>query len=270
MHLINPEEITLGALIGEGGFGKVYYGDWAGQEVAVKVMSAEASHQAVVLQEFQREVVTMTMLPGHPHVLRLLGACIQPPLMALVTPYCPKGSLYALLHSPTVQLSWGQVAFICWGAAKGMHHLHSHHVIHRDLKSGNLLVEESLCVRVADFGLARVMHDLHTLTGGLGTFQWMAPEVLAHQRYSKKADVYSFAVVLWECTARQVPYAGVSGIQAALAVMHRGLRPDIPGHTPPALASLIRDCWQPLPDQRPSFSDVAARLEAMYRDFTST
>ena len=152
----------------------------------------------------------MTMLPGHPHVLRLLGACIQPPLMALVTPYCPKcdlllsllyiiafitfntvlllshacpvwpdittvdvnpwrdpfrelnssiyevtlslgwrewrceggwrllrrGSLYALLHSPTVQLSWGQVAFICWGAAKGMQHLHSHHVIHRDLKSG--------------------------------------------------------------------------------------------------------------------------------------
>lgn len=70
--------------------------------------------------------------------------------------------------------------------------------------AGNLLVDDALCVRVADFGLARVMHDLHTLTGGLGTFQWMAPEVLAHQRYSKKADVYSFAVVLWECTARQV------------------------------------------------------------------
>ncbi len=70
--------------------------------------------------------------------------------------------------------------------------------------TGNLLVDEAMCVRVADFGLARVMHDLHTLTGGLGTFQWMAPEVLAHQRYSKKADVYSFAIVLWECTARQV------------------------------------------------------------------
>jgi serine/threonine protein kinase len=69
---------------------------------------------------------------------------------------------------------------------------------------GNLLVDESLRVRVSDFGLARVMHDLHTLTGGLGTFQWMAPEVLAHQRYSEKADIYSFGIVLWECTARQV------------------------------------------------------------------
>lgn len=67
----------------------------------------------------------------------------------------------------------------------------------------------------------------------------------------------------------QVPYAGVSGIQAALAVMHRGLRPDIPGHTPPALASLIRDCWQPLPDQRPAFADIATRLESMYRKYCS-
>jgi len=59
-------------------------------------------------------------------------------------------------------------------------------------------------LQVADFGLARVMHDTKTLTGGLGTFQWMSPEVLAHQSYSEKADVYSFAIVLWECTARQV------------------------------------------------------------------
>lgn len=67
----------------------------------------------------------------------------------------------------------------------------------------------------------------------------------------------------------QVPYAGVSGIQAALAVMHRGLRPGIPSHTPPALAALIRDCWQPLPDQRPGFADITQRLEAMYNDYCS-
>ena len=71
---------------------------------------------------------------------------------------------------------------------------------------GNLLVDEDFNVRVADFGLSRVTHDLNTLTGGLGTFQYMAPEVMANQRYSVKADVYSFGVVLWECTARQVGY----------------------------------------------------------------
>ena len=70
--------------------------------------------------------------------------------------------------------------------------------------AGNLLVDEDYNVRVADFGLSRVTHDLNTLTGGLGTFQYMAPEVMANQRYSVKADVYSFGMVLWECTARQV------------------------------------------------------------------
>ena len=67
--------------------------------------------------------------------------------------------------------------------------------------------------------------------------------------------------------AAQVPYAGLSGIQAALAVMHRGLRPDVPSHTPATLASLIRECWQPLPAARPGFAEVAARLEAMQADF---
>ncbi len=71
----------------------------------------------------------------------------------------------------------------------------------------------------------------------------MAPEVLANQHYSGKADVYSFAMVAWECTARQVPFEGLNGVQAALAVMARGARPDIPPHTPPGLAAIIRDCW---------------------------
>ena len=69
------------------------------------------------------------------------------------------------------------------------------------------------------------------------------------------------------CMAVQVPYAGLSGIQAALAVMHRGLRPDIPVHTPTSLAQLIQECWQPLPAARPSFVEIAPRLEAMISEF---
>ena len=73
----------------------------------------------------------------------------------------------------------------------------------------------------------------------------------------------SFGVVAWECVARAVPYEGMNGVQAALAVVNRGLRPDIPAHTPPALAELIRACWAPVPEQRPNFEQAAAWLAAI-------
>jgi serine/threonine protein kinase len=89
----------------------------------------------------------------------------------------------------------------------------------------------------------------------------MAPEVLANQRYSHRADVYSFGVVMWECCSRQLPYEGLNGVQAALAVMSKGMRPSIPERTPPALAALITACWAPVPEQRPPFTVVVERLE---------
>jgi serine/threonine protein kinase len=91
----------------------------------------------------------------------------------------------------------------------------------------------------------------------------MAPEVLANQRYSHRADVYSFGIVAWECCARRLPYAGMNGVQAALAVMNKGLRPDMPPHTPPGLAALIRDCWAPVAEQRPGWEVVVERLEGL-------
>lgn len=108
--------------------------------------------QASVLEEFRREVETMHSLPSHRNVLSLIGACTQPPRLAIVTEFCPLGSLYGLLHSPNCHLSWAQIIYMCLGAANGMAHLHRHHIVHRDLKSGEIpllfaycLVIESRC-----------------------------------------------------------------------------------------------------------------------------
>jgi len=259
-------EVSLGALIGEGGFGKVYVAVYQGQQVAVKIQGDE-SGKASVLEEFKREVTTMSALSSHRNVLSLVGACTRPPRLAIVTEYCARGSIFGLLHHPECHLTWAQIIYMCLGAANGMAHLHRCRVLHRDLKSANLLVDSDYTVKVADFGLSRLQSKAITaMTGGLGTYQWMAPEVLGNQRYSEKADVYSFGIVMWECSAREIPYTDMQGMQAAMAVMNRGLRPDIPAHTPSRLAALMRACWRAIPAERPSMDEVAGALRAMYSD----
>ena len=190
----------------------------------------------------------------------------MPPKLAFVMDFCGRGSLYSLIHSRHVFMSWHRILEMMSGAAAAVEHLHAHRVIHRDLKSANFLVGEDWGCHVADFGLSRVAVHGQTMTGGLGTFQWAAPEVLSHQRYSEKADVYSFGIVLWECCARRLPYDSMSGMQAALAVVGRGLRPKMPGSMPLPLATLIQDCWAALAKQRPTMREVRVRLERMLAD----
>lgn len=164
------QDVNLGTIIGEGGSGKVHEATYKGRKVACKVLFTRANQFGSNgrADEFWREVQTMSRLPPHPNVLRLLGACPTPPTLALLTEFCGKGSLYSLLHSPQVALTWLDVVHIALGAARGMQHLHKHGVIHRDLKSSNLLLDDGLHCKIADFGLSK-SGDINTLTCGLGT-----------------------------------------------------------------------------------------------------
>jgi len=162
---------------------------------------------------------------------------------------------------------WSLVKKVASGAVRGMTYLHSGTppVLHRDLKSANLLLDESYTTKVADFGLSRIKahRKSSSMTGNCGTVQWMAPEVLANESYAEPADVYSFGIILWELLTRECPYEGMSPIQCALAVLNKGDRPKIPSWCPPALVALIDTCTAQNPESRPTFAQVLSALDAM-------
>lgn len=175
---------------------------------------------------------------------------------------------------------------------QGMNYLHLCSIMHRDLKSGNVLLDAHGTVKISDFGLSCVLEIGHAsadLTAETGTYRWMAPEVIRHEPYSTKADVYSFGVVLWEMITKDQPFRGMTPIQgrlcdlylghngnlganddhmdifslypaAAFAVARQQMRPALPRHTPLKIGELVEHCWHQDPSRRPDFSAI---LEAL-------
>jgi hypothetical protein len=160
---------------------------------------------------------------------------------------------------------WELVKRVSCGAARGMEYLHSGNppVLHRDLKSANLLLDESYTAKVCDFGLSRLKAQARSMTPNCGTVQWMAPEVLADEVYDEKADVYSFGIIVWELLSRECPYEGMTAMQCALAVLNRDKRPEIPKWCPPGLHALIKSCLKKDPASRPTFTEVIVALDAI-------
>jgi len=198
-----------------------------------------------------------------------LGAVTRAPDYCLVTEYVVNGSLWDLLHSQALAIDPALMVRLARDTACGLYYLHSHTppLLHRDLKSANLLVDGALNVKLSDFGMSRLKSYSHTMTGNCGTFQWMAPEVLASRRYTESADVYSYGIVCWELAMANVgspavPYDGMNQIQAAVQVLQRNLRPPVPRKCPVLpFADLMRRCWAADPAKRPSFEQVLQKLE---------
>nr|XP_043627341.1 probable serine/threonine-protein kinase SIS8 [Erigeron canadensis] len=258
------EGLQIGGRIGIGSYGEVYRSEWNGTEVAVKkFMNQDISGDA--LTQFKSEVEIMLRL-RHPNVVLFMGAVTRPPNLSILTEFLPRGSLFKLLHRSNVQLDERRRMRMALDVAKGMNYLHTSNpiIVHRDLKTPNLLVDKNWVVKVCDFGMSRMKHNTFLSSKSTaGTPEWMAPEVLRNEPSNEKCDVYSFGVILWELATLRIPWTEMNSMQVVGAVGFQFRHLDIPEHIDPLVAGIISDCWQLEPQSRPSFKEIIARLRSL-------
>ena len=251
------------SLLGRGGFGSVYVAELPGarERVAVKqVRRARLSADDAALLEVERAVWAAL---DHPNVMPLLGVRVTAQHAFFATELMD-GSLADVHERMRRTGARPRVRTIANGlvqVARGMEYLHALEpaVLHRDLKSANVLVKGHVW-KVADFGLARFLGP--TMTAETGSYRWMAPEVIRHEPYGRAADVFSFGMLTYECLTLSVPYVGLSPVEAAFAVARDGRRPPLPPCSEPVEA-FVAACWQQDAALRPAFATVVERLEAL-------
>ncbi|XP_071354578.1 mitogen-activated protein kinase kinase kinase 9 [Trachinotus anak] len=270
LHLLEIDfsELTLEEIIGVGGFGKVYRAVWRGSEVAVKAARRDPDEDPEQTLESVRQEAKLFAMLNHPNIMALLGVCLQEPNLCLVMEFARGGPLNRALAGKRIP----PCTLVDWAVqiARGMHYLHSQAIvpiIHRDLKSSNILILERVemedlsnkTLKITDFGLAREWHRT-TKMSAAGTYAWMAPEVIRSSTFSKGSDVWSYGVLLWELLTGEVPFRGIDGLAVAYGVAMNKLALPIPSTCPEPFARLMEDCWSSDPHSRPQFTSVLDHL----------
>ena len=249
---------------GNGVSAVVYYGKdkKTGAEVAVKKLKTKKLTGAY-LQSFQREIGILATI-HYPTLLKFVGATETPPF-CIVTEWMENESLYHDLQK-FHRLDPSMLTIAAYDIARGVRYLHSIHVIHRDLKSLNILIDRNLLIRICDFGFSRKHEENDNdgpLTKNIGTPHWMAPELLSPDLpYDSKVDVYAYGIVLWEILTGNQPYKGLKVPEIISEVSLHDMRPPIPNGTPENVRKLITSCWARDPTTRPTFEEICKVFEA--------
>ncbi|CAD8065484.1 unnamed protein product [Paramecium sonneborni] len=257
--LINYKEIKQGSQIGKGSQGIVFKGNWLGQDVAIKSYCKKQDKQKnkQLMVDFLKEIQVISNL-RHPNIVLYMGVCIKKHKFYLITEYMENGSLFDHLHKrKTKNLNFIQ---IIEDITLGMNNLHGRGIMHCDLKSSNVLIDQNWNVKLCDFGLSRIKSKKTKCM--IGTPHWMAPEIMRGEPYTEKSDVYSFGMILWEIITGQIPYENLSSTQIFGTVGWGQTQVEIPQFSnPPILAILAKDCLQLDPSQRPTFAKILERIQ---------
>ena len=264
---IKFSDINFEEKIGSGSFGIVYRAVWQGTRVAVKELqdgmlfdedSDQAAHD-LIQKRFKEEVLLMSKL-RHPNIVLLVGACTESPHLCLVTELLGNGSIYDMIQQ-NVKIEESSKVNWLLDVARGLVYLHSHGIVHRDIKSPNVLVSITNVAKLCDFGVSLLIRDLKAeQTKTFGSVAWMAPEVIQGNTYSESSDIYSYGIFMWELLSEEELFPGLSNLNVAVQVTE-GQRPTIPSRCSVGLSVLIEHCWHADPASRVDLSSLIEALE---------
>uniref|UniRef100_A0A8C2QA97 Mitogen-activated protein kinase kinase kinase n=1 Tax=Cyprinus carpio TaxID=7962 RepID=A0A8C2QA97_CYPCA len=252
------EEISELQWLGSGAQGAVFLGKFRSEDVAIKKVREQKETDIKHLRKLK-----------HPNIISFKGVCTQAPCYCIIMEYCAQGQLYEVLRAgrkvtPRLLVDWAS------GIASGMNYLHLHKIIHRDLKSPNVLVTQSDNVKISDFGTSKELSDKSTKMSFAGTVAWMAPEVIRNEPVSEKVDIWSFGVVLWELLTGEIPYKDVDSSAIIWGVGSNSLHLPVPSTCPDGFKILMKQTWQGKPRNRPSFRQILLHLDIASADVLGT
>ena len=255
--------IILGEELGRGGFGIVYKGKWRHGTVAIKQLQISHLTQATN-ESFSQEAVVMAQL-RFPQIVQLYGVCVDQRPYCMVMEYMIHGSLYSVLHSER-DLTWEVRQQIILETAQGLDFLHQEKIVHRDLKSMNVLLGEGMHAKLTDFGLAKTKEEIAAKSAStnptVGSLLWMAPELLSRDpKYTEQSDIYAYGMTVWEISSRKIPFQNAKNPAMIPAWVIQGERETIPEDAPTSVKRVITWCWKGPIGERPKImQDVISVL----------
>ncbi|NGX61668.1 MAG: Serine/threonine-protein kinase StkP [Chlamydiae bacterium] len=260
------DEIEQGDKLGSGGFADVYRGTWMGKEIAIKVLKCPPQGgDEEIIEELENEAEIMSQL-NHPNIIRFYGVVEN--THNFVLGFMEQGSLFDLIRTKKTQnWDWTKLLQVGKDMSRGVRFLHSKKIVHRDLKSPNVLLDKEGTAVLSDFGLSKIRAHTMTLTGSQGSPAWMAPEQLLGEEYGEHVDIYSLGLILWELLEGKRPYEGkeMGQIIAQAFKGKTGEKID-KEKTPPTLVTLLEESWRKDPLKRPSAVQFLETLETLKAD----
>ncbi|GAM28453.1 hypothetical protein SAMD00019534_116290, partial [Acytostelium subglobosum LB1] len=271
-HLIPSQDLEYIKRIGSGTYSKVYKGRYIDKFVAIKTLRGNMTPEQI--QGFRKECDVLSTIKS-PHLISFYGSCIEDSQLSMVVEYCSRGTLYKVLNT-SFDFEWDKWFRWMIQVVEGVQYLHNMNppMVHRDLKTLNILLSAEYNTKLCDFGLTRTMTMTNVSTLGMlrGTMAYTAPEIYDGMLFNTKSDVYSLGVIMWELVQRCITgayqrpfhdYPISMDIQIIILTSKNKVRPKLHEGCPERLKNLITNCWDQDPNTRPTTSDLLSELNAI-------